>query len=459
MYYFLPAVILIYFIVPKRGKNLVLLLASLFFYFYGEPLFCLVMILSSLLGYVWGLVIGRTRDKKSGKTVLALSTVTTLLPLLLFKYSDFFIQNINSIFQSKLPLIGLVLPIGISFYTFQILSYLIDVYRNDAAVQKNPLDFMTYVALFPQLIAGPIVRYQTIQDELHHRTHSMQLLSEGILRFCVGLGKKVLISNSLAEVVAALTAASDRSALSYWVCAIGFTLQIYFDFSGYSDMAIGLGRMFGFHFLENFDHPYASKSITEFWRRWHISLGSWFRDYVYIPMGGNRCSAGKWIFNILTVWFLTGFWHGAAWNFILWGLYFAAILLLEKKFLLKTLSRLPAPVSVLYQLILVNFGFVLFNANNMTEVLANLGGMFGAGGLPFADPTTLYYLVSSVVLFLVAAVGASPLPVMLANKLRKTKVYGTIGVVLESLFCIGILLIVTAYLVDGSFNPFLYFRF
>lgn len=452
---FLPIVVLVYFAAPNKLKNIVLLLASLFFYFYGEPRFCIIMVASSLLGYGFGWLLHITKNKKSAKLVLWVSILCCLAPLLIFKYSDFFIENINAVFGGNMALPKLALPIGISFYTFQILSYLLDVYWGKAELQKNPLSFMTYVALFPQLIAGPIVRYQTVERELNGRTHSIADLSAGITRFCVGLGKKVIIADSLASLYALLAGQASRSVLSYWVCSIAFTLQVYFDFSGYSDMAIGLGRMFGFHFLENFDHPYASSSITEFWRRWHVSLGSWFRDYVYIPLGGNRCPAARRIVNIIAVWLLTGLWHGAAWNFVLWGLYFALFLLMEKAFLLDVLAKIPRFVRILYTLLTVNLGFCIFNGNSLPETLSNLGGMFGAGNLPLADGTTVYYLLSFSVVLAIAAIGASPLPQKLGNKLRSTK----LSVVWEPLFCLCILLLVAAYLVDGSFSPFLYFRF
>lgn len=455
LYGFLIIVLSLYFLLPNKLKNLVLLLSSLFFYFYGEPSFCIIMVASSLSGYLFGLLINKTKNKKASKPILWMAVVVTLAPLAFFKYSDFFIMNINEVFQCDLGLLGLTLPIGISFYTFQILSYLIDVYRGDARVQRNPISFMAYVSLFPQLIAGPIVRYQTIQDELDKRTHSLTDFSDGVTRFCVGLGKKVLLADSLSVLTMTLSTSAERSVLSFWVCAIAFTLQIYFDFSGYSDMAIGLGRMFGFHFLENFNYPYISKSVTEFWRRWHISLGSWFRDYVYIPMGGNRCSKTRWVVNILVVWFLTGFWHGASWNFIVWGLYFAAFLLLEKLILGKKLQKLPSYLQILYTLILINFGFVIFNSNNLAGVIVNLKGMFGMGGIPLIDSRTVYYLISNAVLLLIAAVGTTPFPKKLANKLGNT----FFGWVLEPLFDVIILLLVTAYLVDGSFSPFLYFRF
>ncbi len=455
LYGFLPIVLFFYFIVPKKFKNLVLLLSSLFFYFYGEPTFCIIMVASSLLGYLFGLLLGKTKDTKANKVVLWLSVAVCLAPLLFFKYSDFFLSNINAVFGARLKLLGLALPIGISFYTFQILSYLIDVFNGKAEVQKNPISFTAYVTLFPQLIAGPIVRYQTIQDELNNRTHSLESFSSGVTRFCVGLGKKVLIADSLFALLSSLTGESERSVLSFWAVSFAFTLQIYFDFSGYSDMAIGLGKMFGFNFLENFNFPYISKSVTEFWRRWHISLGSWFRDYVYIPLGGNRCKKSKWIFNILVVWFLTGFWHGASWNFILWGLFFAVILLAEKLFLSKALDKLPGFLRVAYTFILVNFGFVLFNADSVAEAGKNFAGMFGANSLPLTDSASLYFLKSYAVLLAVAIIGATPLFKSLGEKIKNSK----LGIVAEPLFCVTILILVSAYTVDGSFSPFLYFRF
>ena len=393
LYGFLPLVLLLYYVVPQRLKNVVLLLASLFFYFYGEPVYCIVMVASALLGYVFGLLIDKYRTTRAAKPLLWVAAACSLAPLLFFKYSDFFLMNLNAFIQPDLPLLKIALPIGISFYTFQILSYLLDVARGDARVQRNPIGFVTYVTLFPQLIAGPIVRYQTVQDEIDRRSHTLVDFSTGITRFCVGLGKKVLIADALA----ALSAQLGGSVLSHWLASVIFTLQIYFDFSGYSDMAIGLGRLFGFHFSENFDHPYTSGSVTEFWRRWHISLGSWFRDYVYIPLGGNRCGKGKWICNIAIVWFLTGFWHGAAWNFIFWGLYFAIFLLAEKLFYGKALTRLPRGVQVLYTLVIVNFGFLLFNSASTAGFIASIGAMFGAGGLSATDPSALYVLRSNLV--------------------------------------------------------------
>ncbi len=459
LYAFLIIVFFLYFLVPFKFKNFVLLVASLFFYFYGEPMYCIIMVASALIGYIFGLLIHRARGTKWQKVALWGSVVCCLAPLLFFKYSDFFLDNVNAILGSNIPLLRLALPIGISFYTFQILSYTIDVYRDEARVQKNPISFVTYVTLFPQLIAGPIVRYQTVQDELDYRKLTLEDFSYGVTRFTVGLGKKVLIANSLAEVATALAGAESYTVLSYWLCAVAFTLQIYFDFSGYSDMAIGLGRMFGFHFLENFNHPFVSVSITEFWRRWHMSLGSWFRDYVYIPLGGNRCTKRRWFFNIFVVWFLTGFWHGASWNFIVWGLYFAFFLLIEKLFLGKLLAKLPKALRSVYVMIFIVFSFVIFNANSMGEAWGNLKGMFAFGSLPLFDDLSVYHLVSSIVLFLVACVGSTPLPVAVVNRIKNTSKGEKVIAVLEPIFVVAVLVIVTGYLVDGSFSPFLYFRF
>jgi len=353
----------------------------------------------------------------------------------------------------------LALPIGISFYTFQTLSYTVDVYRGDAAVQRNFISLATYVALFPQLIAGPIVRYTTVEEDLTQRTHSVENFSDGISRFLIGLGKKVLIANQLGELCDIFRRSSDQSVLFFWLYAIGFSLHIYFDFSGYSDMAIGLGKVFGFRFLENFNYPFISKSISEFWRRWHISLGSWFRDYVYIPLGGNRVSKGKWLRNILIVWLLTGFWHGAAWNFIVWGLYFGFFLVLEKFFLGAWLKRLPDFLAHLYVLFLVLISFIIFNAGSMQQAFTDIGGLFGAGGHPLVSQEALYQLRSFAWILLFAVVGATPVPKRIIQGIKANPTGRKLLNVLEPFFLAALLLAVTAYLVDGSFNPFLYFRF
>ena len=452
LFYFLPAVLIAYFLVPKKLKNAVLLLFSLVFYAWGEPKYVFLMIGTICLFFGCGIAIGRTENPLWKKFWLAVSVVVSLALLAVFKYADFFIGTVNSVFGSHLPLWQLALPIGISFFTFQCLSYTVDVYRGTAPVQKNIISFGAYVSLFPQLIAGPIVRYVDVARELDDRTHSLEDFRLGMRRFLVGLSKKILIANQLGQLTEIFRSSADKSVLFYWMYAIAFALHIYFDFSGYSDMAIGLGRIFGFHFIENFNYPYLSKSIAEFWRRWHMSLGSWFRDYVYIPMGGNRVGKVRWIFNILVVWMLTGLWHGAAWNFVLWGLLYALFLLLEK-FL--PLDKLPVIVRRVYVLLVVLLGFVLFNATSLTQALSDIGGMFGFAGVPLVSASALYYLRSYGFLFIISFIGSTPLVRDTAAKLENTRV----AAILEPLLMILLLLVCTGYLVDGSFNPFLYFRF
>ena len=379
--------------------------------------------------------------------------VISLGLLAVFKYADFFVENFNAATGLSVPLLRLALPIGISFYTFQCLSYTIDVYRGNARVQKNPVSFGAYVVLFPQLIAGPIVRYVDVARELESRTHSWNDVALGLRRFIMGLSKKILIADGFALLLNLFRQSNEPSVLFHWMYAVGFMLNIYFDFSGYSDMAIGLGRVFGFRFIENFDYPYLSKSVTEFWRRWHMSLGSWFRDYVYIPMGGNRVKKLRWVFNILVVWMLTGFWHGAAWNFILWGLMFAVLLLIEKW--VPALQKLPGFFRHLYVLVLVCVSFVLFNATTLSQAGADLAGMFGFAGIPLVSSHALYYLRSYAVLFLLGIVGATPVVKKAGLRISQTKV----GAILEPLVLILLLILCTAALVDGSFSPFLYFRF
>lgn len=377
--------------------------------------------------------------------------------LLYFKYADFFLENFNAATGLGVPLLRIALPIGISFYTFQIISYTVDVYRGEPA-QKNLIHLAAYVAMFPQLIAGPIVRYSDIAQQLEHRSHSTALAAEGVRRFLIGLGKKILIANQLGELCSVFRASDEKSVLFYWLYAVAFALHIYFDFSGYSDMAIGLGKVFGFHFLENFSYPYISASITEFWRRWHISLGTWFRDYVYIPLGGNRVGRARQLLNILVVWMLTGFWHGAAWNFVVWGLMFAVLLIMEKLWLLKPLSKCR-PLAHLYVVFFVVISFVIFNAENMGQALSDIGGLFGAGGIPLVSAEAVYCLRSFALVLILAVLGATPL---LRNGLVRLSQYPTAGKVLNALepFTLFVLLLVmTGYLVDGSFNPFLYFRF
>lgn len=457
LYYFLPLVLAVYFLTPARFRNAVLLLASLIFYAWGEPKYVLLMLASILSGYGFGLLQERYRGQKGAKLVCGLSVAVSLSFLLYFKYADFFLENFNAATGLGVPLLRIALPIGISFYTFQIISYTVDVYRGEPA-QKNLIHLAAYVAMFPQLIAGPIVRYSDIAQQLEHRSHSTALAAEGVRRFLIGLGKKILIANQLGELCSVFRASDEKSVLFYWLYAVAFALHIYFDFSGYSDMAIGLGKVFGFHFLENFNYPYISASITEFWRRWHMSLGTWFRDYVYIPLGGNRVGRARQLLNILVVWMLTGFWHGAAWNFVLWGLMFAVLLIMEKLWLLKPLSKCR-PLAHLYVVFFVVISFVIFNAENMGQALSDIGGLFGAGGIPLVSAEAVYCLRSFALVLILAVFGATPL---LRNGLVRLSQYPTAGKVLNALepFTLFILLLVmTGYLVDGSFNPFLYFRF
>ena len=457
LYYFLPAVLIIYFLVPRMLKNTVLLIASLIFYGWGEPKYVFLMIFTIALFYGCGLAIGYSKNQKWKRFWLIVSVVISLGLLGIFKYADFFVSSVNAATGLSIPLLRLALPIGISFYTFQCLSYTIDVYRGNAAPQRNPISFGAYVCLFPQLIAGPIVRYVDVARELESRTHSWNDIALGLRRFLVGLAKKVIIADNFALLIKLFRESSDPSVLFYWMYAIAFTLNIYFDFSGYSDMAIGLGRVMGFHFIENFNYPYLSKSVQEFWRRWHMSLGSWFRDYVYIPLGGNRVSKARWLFNTLTVWMLTGLWHGAAWNFVLWGLMFAALLLVEKW--VPALQKLPTVVRRGYVLLAVVVSFVLFNAESMAQAGGDLGAMFGLAGLPLTSVETVYYLRSYGILFLLGFVGATPLVRDTANRLAAGEKTRTAAAVLEPVMMIVLLLICSAYLVDGSFSPFLYFRF
>ena len=452
LYYFLPAVLAAYFLVPRQAKNAVLLLASLFFYGWGEPKYVLLMVFTIGVFYGCGLAVGWAKKGAARRFWLILAVVTGVALLGVFKYADFFIANIAAVTGLSLPLLHLALPIGISFYTFQCISYVVDVYRGNAAPQRNPINFGAYVALFPQLIAGPIVRYADIARELDSRVTTWEDASCGVRRFLVGLGKKILLANQLGQLTAVFRASGEKSVLFCWMYAIAFTLQIYFDFSGYSDMAIGLGRIFGFHFIENFNYPYLSKSVTEFWRRWHMSLGSWFRDYVYIPLGGNRVSKPRWIFNILVVWMLTGLWHGASWNFVIWGLLFAALLLVEKS--IPAIQKCPVWLRRCYVLLAVTVSFVIFNAEGLAQAGSDLAGMFGLAGLPLLTRETLYYLRSYAVVFLLGFLGATPLVKTLAQRLPQRA-----AAALQPLVMIGLLLVCTAYLVDGSFNPFLYFRF
>ena len=453
LYYFLPAVIIVYFAVPRKFKNAVLLLSSLVFYGWGEPKLLFLMVFTIALFWGCGLAIGASAQQSVKKFWLLVSAVISVALLGLFKYADFFIGTFNSLTGLGVPMLRLALPVGISFYTFQSLSYTIDVYRGTVPSQKNLISFGAYVSMFPQLIAGPIVRYSDIARQLENRTHSREDFLLGLRRFLVGLGKKVILADNFALLMKLFRESDEKSVLFYWLYALAFLFNIYFDFSGYSDMAIGLGRIFGFRFPENFNYPYLSKSVTEFWRRWHMTLGSWFRDYVYIPMGGNRVSRSRWVFNILTVWMLTGLWHGAAWNFVVWGLFFGIMLMMEKW--VPGLQKLPDILRHIYVLIAVIFSFVLFNADSFAMALGDFSGLLGIANVPAVTPASVYYLKSYGVLFCVGILGSTPVVRRAGERILESKW----AAVLEPMFLAVLLLVCTAYLVDGSFSPFLYFRF
>ncbi len=458
LYYFLPSVLILYFLAPKKLKNLVLLVSSLVFYGWGEPKYVVLMIASIIIGYFSGLLIEAKNTVKAKRLVLAVAVVADLGFLAYFKYADFFIENFNAVTGLGIPLLRIALPVGISFYTFQILSYTVDVYRGDTRAQKSFINLATYITMFPQLIAGPIVRYTDIEDYLDSRSHTFEKFAGGVRRFVMGLSKKVLIANVLGEFCDVFKGSEDKSVLYFWAYAIAFSLHVYFDFSGYSDMAIGLGKILGFEFCENFNYPFISKSITEFWRRWHMSLGTWFRDYVYIPMGGNRVSKGRWFFNIFTVWMLTGFWHGAAWNFVIWGLYFAVFLIAEKLFLLKLFEK-SRIISRIYVLFFVAISFVIFNAGDMAECGEYIKAMVGLSEYPLASREFVYYIQSYAVPLCLGIFGATPVVKNISNRLSKSKNVSMIINLAEPAVIIVLLVVSTAFLVDGSFNPFLYFRF
>ena len=439
LYYFLPVALVLYFAAPKQFKNMILFLASLFFYAWGEPLNVIWMLLSILVGFCSGWMIEQHMGNGQAKLLLVLSIVIHVGFLVYFKCAT-------------------VLPIGISFYTFQILSYEIDVYQGRVPAQRNLIRLGVYVAMFPQLIAGPIVRYADIDRALSERTHSVENFALGIRWFVIGLSKKILLANVLGRLCDIFLTSDDKSVLYYWLFGIAYSLQIYFDFSGYSDMAIGLGRILGFHLPENFNYPYIARSITEFWRRWHISLGSWLRDYVYIPLGGNRVSKKGWIFNIFVVWILTGLWHGVAWNFIIWGLLFAVLLMLEKRWLLKYLEK-SRILSHCYVLLSIIVSFVIFYGTKMSDLRNCLGGMIGLNRLPLISKEFLYYLRSYGVVLLIGMIGTTPLIKILTDRLAQNSLGKRAVTILEPILLIGLMLLNTAYLVDSSFNPFLYFRF
>ena len=461
LFYFLPCVFVLYFLVPMRWKNTVLLLASLFFYAWGEPKFVVFMLASIVQGYVLARLVEKYRaDRGRAKLFLTLSLVFSLGLLGYCKYADFFLSGFNALTGLHIPLLRVALPIGISFYTFQILSYVVDVYRGDVKAQRNFIDLAAYIAMFPQLIAGPIVRYSDIASQLEHRTHSLADVAAGARRFVLGLGKKVLLANVFYELITTFKASGDRSVLFYWLYAAACVLNIYFDFSGYSDMAIGLGRIFGFRYLENFDYPYISASITEFWRRWHMSLGSWFRDYVYIPLGGNRCSRARNVWNLFVVWFLTGMWHGASWNFIAWGLWFFVLLVGEKLLWGKALERLPSLVRHAYAMVLVVFSWVLFRAETLTAAAAYFAAMFGSSGV-WCGSRVVYYALEFWPELLCCCIAALPVKQWLETTLQKRDAAPARAVLTWGPKLAAMALLACSYckLVTGSFNPFIYFRF
>ena len=451
IYYFLPLLLIVYFTVPTKYKNLVLLIFSLIFYFLGEPKYIIILLLSCIINYYLSKLIDKSNKPK---LYLIIAVLYNVIQLLIFKYTDFFISNLNNILNLNVPLMYIVMPIGISFFTFQTLGYVIDVYLKKHKPASSLIDFMTYVCLFPQLVAGPIIRYIDVESELTSRTTSFNKFAEGVKRFTIGLSKKVLIANVLGEFIKSI---NTTTVLSSWLKPISYTLQIYFDFSGYSDMAIGLGLMFGFRFLENFNYPLIADSITSFWRRWHISLSSWFKDYVYIPLGGNRVSKLKWFRNIFAVWFLTGFWHGASWNFIIWGLYFGITLVIEKLYLLKYLKRTKV-LKYIYTLVIVIISFLIFNVNSTKEILDGILNMFFLNDIPLFNQEIIYQLRNYISIFIISFISATPLMSITINKLKTTSLNKIINI-LEPIYYLLLLILSTSFLIDASFNPFLYFRF
>ena len=454
LFYFLPAILILYYLSSKKHKNLVLFIGSLFFYAWGEPVYVSILLLSTAFNYFMGMVMEQTPKSKK-KAVLTVSVVVNLAFLVFFKYTNFLIDTVNFILPHDIPTLKITLPIGISFFTFQAMSYVIDVYRGTAKAQKKYVDFATYITLFPQLIAGPIVRYNSIDEQLSKRRETIEGFTTGIATFTAGLAKKVLLANNIGLLWESVShsATSEMSVLTAWLGVIAYAFQIYFDFSGYSDMAIGLGRMFGFEFEKNFNYPYISRSITEFWRRWHISLSTWFKEYVYIPLGGNRLGKRRMYINLFIVWTLTGVWHGAGMNFVFWGIYYALILIFEKGFLMKYLEKIPGIIRNIYTMILVFIGWVLFASSNFTQALSYIGAMFGISNGGFSDDFFIYNLSSYKVLLVVSLFAATPLPKKLWEKISKGRVsYTFVAVAVALILCV-------AYLIDSSYNPFLYFRF
>lgn len=454
---FLPFVLALYYITPRRFRNLTLFIVDLVFYAWGEPWLVILMLFSILLNYTSGILIGINREKKGlARFIFILSVILNLGLLGFFKYAGFIGETLNMVMPFlNIPILEIALPIGISFYTFQTMSYTIDVYKNTVKVQKNIITFGTYVSLFPQLIAGPIVRYEDVAEQLMHRKETLQGFTDGVKLFLIGLSKKVLLANEMGNLWDAVRESGTQSgALGSWVGIIAYTFQIYFDFCGYSEMAMGLGKMFGFDFLKNFDYPYISKSITEFWRRWHISLGTWFREYVYIPLGGNRKGLYRQIINIAVVWFLTGLWHGASWNFILWGLYFGVLLMIEKLFMLKVLKKAPAIISHIYSIIIILFGWVLFYFENLNEMGIFLARMFGSDGFMMSGDISVK-IISYIPLLIVSAITSTPLISKLYHKIKSKPIL----YVIDNAGCVFALLLCTAALVSSDYNPFLYYKF
>ena len=456
LFYYIPLILLIYYLAPVRLRNFVLLVASLFFYYWGEQGYTVIMLLSIGIDYIHGLWVAHCKQKGNdlgARLAVASSVIFNLAILFFFKYWDFAARSLQAAGLHFMPVLNISLPIGISFYTFQTMSYTIDVYRGDSKVQKNIIHFGTFVTLFPQLIAGPIIKYKDLDEQLGSRSHSTERFASGVRRFVTGLAKKLLLANNLGQLWDACkaTPAGSLSFLGAWLGVIAFAFQIYFDFSGYSDMAIGLGRLFGFEFMENFNYPYISKSITEFWRRWHISLSTWFREYLYIPLGGNRCSKGRWLLNLLIVWAATGIWHGASWNYLFWGLYFFCLLVLEKLLLGKWLKKLPDAVQHLYVMVLVLISWAIFALEDPQALAAYLRIMLGFGGTPLVNGQAVYYLRSFLPILIAAAIGSTPLPVNLWNRMENRS--------LRLIVLLMGLILCTAYVVASTYNPFLYFRF
>lgn len=461
IFIYLPIVLILYFFTPRKYKNILLLVVSLLFYSWGEPKYIIIMIFSIVINYIFGIIMDKNKEKTTNKKiVLIISIIFNIGLLVLFKYANFIIGNINNIFNISIDKLNIIMPIGISFYTFQILSYVVDVYRKKVEVQKNILTLGAYIALFPQLIAGPIVRYETVEKELSERKHTLQNFIDGSKRFIIGIGKKVIIANNVAVIADQIldsSAINSYSSIIVWIGMISYTLQIYYDFSGYSDMAIGLGKIFGFTFLENFNYPYVSKSITDFWRRWHISLSSWFKDYVYIPLGGNRTSKPKRLLNIMIVWLLTGLWHGASWNFVLWGIYYGIILIIEKLFLKNILEKLPNIIQMIYSFFIIVIGWTIFRIESLDNLLMIIGRMFSfdnSGIIPFIKNN--YELLNYVIFIVLGIVGMYPL---IGKTIKNLDEKNKITQLFVNVFLIIVFIISILFLVKSSYNPFIYFRF